>query len=132
MRAGLTKLLIVADAVKLIDSAGIDRFIVRRLASNAPRRLAPCRGGAAEKAFAAFSIWRTASSHRRPSGRRLDRSFQRFGPPPAGELSAPRSQVLSKASIAARAVMWALAGFAPVTTRPLVTENASNGDGGAT
>jgi hypothetical protein len=41
-------------------------------------------------------------------------------------------QTFSKASIAAKTVMCALAGFAPVTMRPLVIEKASNGTGGAT
>jgi hypothetical protein len=85
-----------------------------------------------EKVFAAFSIWRTASSHRRRAGVAWAVPSRRFSPPPEGELSPPRGQLLSKASIAASAVMWALAGFAPVTMRPLVTENASNGDSGAT
>jgi hypothetical protein len=85
-----------------------------------------------EKVFAAFSIWRTASSHHRPSARRLGRSFPAFQSPARKRANPPRDQLLSKASIAASAVMWALAGFAPVTMRPLVTENASKGDGGAT
>jgi hypothetical protein len=41
-------------------------------------------------------------------------------------------QTFSKASIAAKTVMCALAGFAPVTMRPLVMEKASKGTGGAT
>ena len=40
-------------------------------------------------------------------------------------------QSFSKASIAATTVMCALAGFAPVTMRPLVMEKASKGTGGA-
>jgi hypothetical protein len=40
-------------------------------------------------------------------------------------------QTFSNASIAATTVICALAGFAPVTMRPLVMEKASKGTGGA-
>ncbi len=52
-------------------------------------------------------------------------------PPPLGCRRGRNRQSFSNASIAAAAVMWALAGFAPVTIRPLETENGPNGSGGA-